>query len=150
MFKKILLATDFSEAAETAKWLTETLAEGGEGLDLTVLTVLDPEQELPEEGVFLPSDQAEAHERKKLRVEREEALVDYCHALKGRGIPAAQEVREGRPAEVIIEFAREWGADVIVIGAVGKSSAREQSLGKTAQDILKRSTVPVLVAAHHT
>jgi nucleotide-binding universal stress UspA family protein len=150
MFKKILLATDFSEAADTAKWLTQTLAEGGDGIDLTVLTVLDPEQELPEEGVFLPSDQAEAHERKKLRVEREEALVDYCRALKGRGIASAQEVREGHPAEVIIDFARAWGADVIVIGAVGRSSGRERSLGKTAHDILKRSTVPVLVAAHRT
>ena len=148
MFKKILLATDFSEAAETAKWLTETLVEGGEGTDLTVLTVLDPLQELPEEGVFLPSDRAEAHERKKLRVEREEALVDYCHGLKGRGIAAAQEVREGNPASGIIDFARQWGADVIVIGAVGRSSTREKTLGKTAHEILKRSTVPVLVAAH--
>jgi len=148
MFKKILLATDFSEPAETAKWLTEKLVANGGNVDLTVLTVFDAKDELPREGVFLPSDKAEQHELKKFYAEREEALVDYCRQLKNRGIKCDQVIREGDPTATIMKFAREWGADVIVIGATGRSSAREMTLGSTADAILRRSTVPVLVAAH--
>jgi nucleotide-binding universal stress UspA family protein len=148
MFAKILLATDFSEASETAKWLTEELVGTGQAVELLVLTVFDPGDELPREGVFLPSDQAEEHELRKFYAEREELLVDYCRALKNRGIAAERRILEGDPTETILRFAREWGAGLIVIGATGKSSAREMTLGKTAEALLKRATVPVLVAAH--
>lgn len=148
MFKRILLATDFSEAAETAKWLTEKLVEGGGSADLMVLTVFNPKDEWPREGVFLVSDRAEEHERKKFFLEREEALVDYGRDLKNRGILADHKILEGEPTESILRFAAEWEADVVVIGATGKSSGREMTLGKTAESILKRSLVPVLVAAH--
>jgi len=148
MFKRILLATDFSEAAQTAKWLTEELVQGGGPADLMVLIVFNPKDEWPREGVFLVSHQAEEHERKKFLLEREEALVDYGRDLKNRGILADHRILEGDPTESILRFASEWGADVVVIGATGKSSGREMTLGKTALAILKCSTVPVLVAAH--
>lgn len=148
MFKKILLATDFSDASETAKWLTEELVGDTGRFDLMVLTVFNQGEELPEEGVFLPSDLALAHEVKKFRAEREEALIDYCRALKNRGIAADRTILEGVPSERILEFAVAWGAEVIVIGATGQSSSREMSLGKTAEALLRHSTIPVLVAAH--
>lgn len=148
MFQRILLATDFSESAQTAKWLTEKLMAGVRPADLVVLTVFDPRDEWPREGVFLVSDQVEAHERKKFFLEREEALVDFGRDLKNRGILADHKILEGDPTESILKFATEWRADVIVLGATGRSSGREMTLGKTAEAILKRSTVPVLVAAH--
>ena len=148
MFKRIVLATDFSEAAETARQLTERLVSDVSGVDLAVLTVFDPRDELPREGVFLPSNLAEEHELKKFYAEREEAMVDYCRQLKNRGIPAEQVVREGEPAKTIREFATSWRADLIVIGATGKSSATDQTLGSTADTLLRHSHIPVLVAAH--
>jgi nucleotide-binding universal stress UspA family protein len=148
MFKRILLATDFSEAADTAKWLTETLMDGGGAPELLVVTVLEWSREWPEEGLFVVSDRALEHERKKFTVEREEALVGYMRSLKNRGIAALHRILEGDPTERILWCASDWKADLLVLGATGRSSGRERNLGKTAHAILRRSTVPVLVAAH--
>lgn len=149
MFKRIVLATDFSEPAETARKLTEKLvSDCNLNPDLAVLTVFDPKDELPKEGVFLPSQLAEEHELKKFYAELGEALVDYCRQIKNRGIAAEQIIREGEPARTIREFATSWQADLIIIGATGRSSGTDRSIGSTADYLLRHSTIPVLVAAH--
>ncbi len=54
-------------------------------------------------------------------------------------------VREGSAAEVILAQAAECGADMIVMGAHATSSLLHAIMGSTAQKVIRKSAVPVLV-----
>jgi nucleotide-binding universal stress UspA family protein len=59
--------------------------------------------------------------------------------------PAWQFLREGKPAEQILAAAREWNADVIVIGTHGRSGISRVVLGSTAESVVRHAPCPVLV-----
>lgn len=70
-----------------------------------------------------------------------------AHAA-GSGVTLEAKLMEtgGRPiAERIAEQARDWRADLIVIGSHGRSGASRLLMGSTAEQILRRSPVPVLI-----
>lgn len=52
---------------------------------------------------------------------------------------------EGQPAQVILEAAREMGADLIVMGSHRHTALGETLLGTTTRKVLHVSEVPVLV-----
>lgn len=52
----------------------------------------------------------------------------------------------GRPAAVaIVEQAREWPADLIVMGTHGRRGIRHLTLGSDAEQVVRTSSVPVLL-----
>ena len=57
-------------------------------------------------------------------------------------------VREGLPAETIIEVAEERGADLVVMGSHGRNLLQRLLLGSTAARVLERSRIPVTVVKH--
>ena len=59
--------------------------------------------------------------------------------------PAWQFLREGKPADQILAAAREWEADVIVIGTHGRSGVSRLVLGSTADSVVRHAPCPVLV-----
>jgi nucleotide-binding universal stress UspA family protein len=56
------------------------------------------------------------------------------------------EVRTGRPADQIANVAREFGADLIVVGEHGRSGGLWGVLGSTAEYLARSAPVPVLLA----
>ena len=50
-----------------------------------------------------------------------------------------------RAADVILAHAREWGADLLVIGTHGRRGLRRLALGSDAETILRMSPIPVLL-----
>lgn len=50
----------------------------------------------------------------------------------------------GRVSELILEAAREWSADLIVMGTHGRRGLNRLVLGSDAEMVLRRSPVPVL------
>jgi nucleotide-binding universal stress UspA family protein len=50
----------------------------------------------------------------------------------------------GRPAEGVVDYAREVGASLIVVTTHGRSGLRHAVLGSTAEAILRRAACPVL------
>jgi nucleotide-binding universal stress UspA family protein len=50
----------------------------------------------------------------------------------------------GGPADQIIEHAKTWGADLIVMGTHGRRGLRRLALGSDAEMVLRASPVPVL------
>jgi universal stress protein E len=58
--------------------------------------------------------------------------------------PESEEVRFGRPADVILERAAETGANLLVLGAHRGTDVHAQFLGTTADAVLRRATVPCL------
>jgi nucleotide-binding universal stress UspA family protein len=66
------------------------------------------------------------------------------HAVEW-GLEATPLVWEGEPADAILAAAESEGADVIVIGSSGKTGVGRILLGSVSDDVIRRSTVPVMV-----
>ena len=59
---------------------------------------------------------------------------------------ASMDSRELSPADILLNRASDLSADMIVMGAYGRSRLRELVLGGVTYDILQRMTVPVLMS----
>ena len=55
------------------------------------------------------------------------------------------EVASGRAFDEIVNRARDWRADLIVLGTKGTSSLEEIFLGGTAEHVIKESACSVLI-----
>lgn len=58
---------------------------------------------------------------------------------------AGAEVRDGEPHRVLVDVARQIGADLIVVGATGCGPLAAELLGSTADRVLRKAACPVLV-----
>lgn len=59
------------------------------------------------------------------------------------GVPVATQVREGRPADVLGDAARD--ADLLVVGSHGHSRVWYTVLGSVAEECIRKATCPVVV-----
>ncbi|MFO0845271.1 MAG: universal stress protein [Gemmataceae bacterium] len=130
--RKVLCAVDHSPASLRALRIAARLTQAVEG-DLTVLTVVPAVPWLSaavETGEL--ADAAAAHDR-RWREAFEEALraVDFGPARW------AKEVRHGAPHGGILAAAREGGADVLVMGATGRSGLARVLLGSVTRRVLR-------------
>jgi nucleotide-binding universal stress UspA family protein len=66
------------------------------------------------------------------------------HGIKGRSTIA--HTKELEVGDVILSAAADVSADLIVMGAYGRSRLRELVLGGATHDIFRRMTVPVLMS----
>ena len=88
-----------------------------------------------------PQEFFDAQERTATRHVR--AVVDACEAA---GIPCHAETVEGlQPWEAIVAHAAEQHCDLLVMGSHGRSGLASLFLGSETHDVLKHTTVPVLV-----
>lgn len=62
-----------------------------------------------------------------------------------RGVEVETEVLEGIPFEAILRDAREWKADIIVMGRTGRMGAARVLLGSEAERVLEFTDRPVLI-----
>lgn len=96
-------------------------------------------------------EQAEVRQVWEAMAEAEErsaqALAErLAERLQARYPKAAAELRLGDPANEALKFAREWPADLVVVGARGTSARKDVPLGSVAVKILGHAPCPVLVA----
>jgi nucleotide-binding universal stress UspA family protein len=52
---------------------------------------------------------------------------------------------EGKPADEVIAAAREWTAELIVLGTHGRSGVARAVLGSTAEAVVRHAPCPVVV-----
>lgn len=138
---KILCGTDFTPAAGVALEAAAALvratrgtlrlvyAQEGEGSDLA---------ELAGPGASAATAAA--------RATAEDRLRDAVNQLDGAGAQLEFGVLGGHADEAIVAEAERWGADLIVVGALGTRSARRWRLGSTADRVAQHAGCPVLVA----
>lgn len=82
----------------------------------------------------------------------QEAGAEIVNAAKARveasGVPVDTRVSEtlsGTVADAVVDEARQWGADLIVIGTHGRRGVRRLMIGSDAERIVRLASVPVLL-----
>ncbi|HEY49582.1 MAG TPA: universal stress protein [Dehalococcoidia bacterium] len=142
MYRKILLPLDGSELAECALPHMDAVARGCDAADVILLRVVEP-LHLPGDYVISPKERAKIE--KEHRSEAEKYLAELKGRLKGDGLRVRSEVIQGKVAESIVDYARERGADLIVMATHGRSGISRWTLGSVADRVIHLSSVPVLM-----
>lgn len=140
MYKKILVPLDGSELAKKALDEAEKLAKcfGAEMMLFQVVPFM-PIYGSPELVTPLIVDE-------KHKEAAEKYLANLAEELKKKGLRVTATVRTGQQVAVeIIDFAKESGADLIVMCTHGRSGITRWMLGSVALKLLTRGETPILL-----
>jgi nucleotide-binding universal stress UspA family protein len=137
-FRRILVATDFSEASGAALRLAADLARESGG-DLTVQHTCEVPLYAYSEMAMAPVDLLEP----VIAVARQK-LDDEVAALRGRCPGVRGILKVGVPWEEVLAAAAEVAADLVVVGTHGRRGVTHALLGSVAEKVVRLSTVPVL------
>lgn len=135
--KKILLATDLSARCDRALYRAAMLADQWQSSLIVLHVVEDRDLSIPDTA-GLPSWRRPPD---PLDTARKHLLIDV-DTLPAR---PAMRIAEGNPAEVILRSSDAEGCDLIAIGVGRDESLRHFMLDKTADRLIRRSRVPLLV-----
>ena len=144
MFKRILVPVDASPASLAGLHTAIALARDQKArLRLVHLAKTIPARRRRAEGLTAAELFEAIREHGKRFLERQAAL---CRA---RRVPAETAVYvglTGHPARSVLQEAREWRADLIVMGTAGRRGLRRMVLGSDAEEVLRSARVPVLLS----
>ncbi|ARS91000.1 universal stress protein [Natrarchaeobaculum aegyptiacum] len=134
--ESILVPIDGSDAATAALETALSLAETA-GASVHVLAVVDVESGPLRFDTDFVTDLEDARRR----------LLEEVRSEYGdRTVPVTGSIRRGVPARAILREASERDVDLIVLGRSGATGIVAPLLGSTTARVLRRATVPVLVA----
>jgi nucleotide-binding universal stress UspA family protein len=145
MYKKVLVPLDGSELAECVLPHVEAIAGGCSTEVVIFFRVVEP--------VIMPSayygPDLSAEELTRLNSEHQAAAKKYIDDLVGRtkysGVKVEGKTALGRPAELIADFAKDNGVDLITIATHGRSGVSRWVWGSVAERVLRSACVPVLM-----
>lgn len=72
-------------------------------------------------------------------------LLDDIELVFSPDKPCKKYIELGKPSSLVIEFAEDFGADMIVIGTHGRTGIDRLLMGSVAEHVVRHSDVPVLV-----
>ncbi|HLI62969.1 MAG TPA: universal stress protein [Terriglobales bacterium] len=136
-FRRVLIAVDSepvaAHAADVGIELARSLAA-----EIAFVHVVDPKNDSHPEGGVVASElagRAQADARKLLAV--------FSGHLPGE-LKALEFVRTGEAATEIINTAKQWEADFIVIGTHGRCGIKRAILGSVAEKVMRHAPCPVV------
>jgi nucleotide-binding universal stress UspA family protein len=139
--QRILFPTDFTDHAERAQAYALALARRfGAEVELLTSVYLSPVPVGPY-TYPLPADYLSSS-----RDAARKALEEVTAAFSEQGVRASFQLANQDPATAITERAREWGADLIVMGTVGRTGLRHLFMGSVAERTARLAPCPVLTA----
>jgi len=83
--------------------------------------------------------------RKDMEAESSKLLAAYVAIVEAEGAKCVPLVREGKPANMIIQVQEEEDCDLIALGSRGRTSLEGLVLGSVTAAVLNRAACPVLV-----
>ena len=134
--RRILLATDLSEASEGATRKAIELAHDL-GANLLIVSVIDPATRGAPGGRVERMDQR--------RAARESAAQQVVVRGRQAGVPVSFLVWEGEPGPAIVDAAQSEGADLIVVGSHGRGLVGRFLIGSVSDHVIRNATAPVLI-----
>ncbi|MFI5315613.1 MAG: universal stress protein [Myxococcota bacterium] len=129
--RKLLVATDFSQAAREALELARGLVEPGGSLVLA--HAIPPVMGPGDPAVPLPDPTSEAWARGQY-----EALLPTL-----AGVSCEFDLRFGQPDSSLLAAAAEHRADAIAMGTVGRTGLAHVFLGSVAERVIRSAPLPV-------
>lgn len=144
MYEKILVPVDGSPTSMAG--LQEAIALARVmGSTIRLLHVVDEISFMTsfESSMALTSEVFET-----LKKAGQDVLQDAQNRVHAAGVPVETELYEsyaGRVSDLVITKAREWGAQLIVLGTHGRRGVGRMLLGSDAEQVLRQSPVPVLL-----
>ncbi|MBS7257877.1 MULTISPECIES: universal stress protein [Methanobrevibacter] len=138
MYKKILVPTDGSEFAKKAQKQALFLANVC-GAEIIAISVT--ENNLVS---GLPLDD-EVYQLNQILKERSEENLEEFDKLNKNDLKITHVIKEGLPAKVILEVAKEEDVDLIVMGSSGKSGFDRFIMGSVADKVVNSAKCAVLV-----
>ncbi len=136
--KRILVTHDGSKASDKALKKAVEIALKFES-SITVLSVV-PELYLTE-----LSDMDRQRILETMTEETRNAMEKIRQSLAGKSMDVKIVLRQGDPAEKILETAKKMKVDLIVTGSHGRHGAKKFLLGSVSSRIVDYATIPVLV-----
>lgn len=135
------MATDGSSPSDAAISFAVSLA-AKHGADLLFIHAVDDPAIMAATGnmPFDPMPTIAALEStggNLLNAAAERANLEHVHA--------ETRLVHGDPVQAILDGARDWNADLIVMGTHGRRGLQHFFLGSTAERVLQRSSLPVLI-----
>lgn len=142
VFERILIATDFSEAAEPAQRVGVGLAQhlGAQGTLFHALTATPPLTLLDQPYAVWSDTTAEAQAVRKVRKALEQAAVDMPDCVQ------IDAVAGDSPAREICTHAADHDIDLIVTGSHGRTGWRALLVGSVAERVVRHAPCAVWVA----
>lgn len=135
-YERVLVPTDGSETAERAVDHAVAIADALDG-ELHALNVVD----VAAAGQRDPVPSGTVVEA---LTEQGEAAVDaVAERADDAGVPVVTAVRQGFPGSRIRTYARENGADIVVMGTHGRTGLGRVLLGSTVERLVRRAEMPV-------
>jgi hypothetical protein len=141
-FRSIVVATDGSKASLAAASEAVGIAKRN-GSDLTVLAVVPAESGMSEEVDFSVVKRERLADQEMQAAEKNAKAVKDAAQVEGVRVHAF--VMTGRPADTIIETAKEKNADLIVVGSHGRTGLDKLLMGSVAERVIVLSPCAVLV-----
>ena len=141
MDSRILLPVDQSEQATAACDLAIELFDDG---TLVLLHVIDPAEASFSAETAIPNIPDDWYEREKDQAD--EQFAELESRASAAGVETERVVEVGKPAQTIVEMATEENIDHIVMGSHGRQGVSRLLLGSVAENVVRRSLVPVTVA----
>lgn len=135
--KKLLLATDLSEASSSA---TDQAFDLASRLDasLLVVSVIDPGSLLMPGGRFRARiDQ--------VREGREHLAQELVERGRDMGLPVSFLVWSGDPGDMIVEAAEAEHVEMVIVGSHGRGAVGRFFLGSVSEHVVRHAPCPVLV-----
>ena len=99
----------------------------------------------PEESEFKVVSVEEPWVIKSSRLDPQEAVTSAKQVLASAGLKATGEVLSGNAKEVILEEARKWDADLIVVGSHGRRGFKRFLLGSVSEAVAMKAHCSVVV-----
>jgi nucleotide-binding universal stress UspA family protein len=135
--RKLLLATDLSEASSSATDEAFELASRL-GATLLVVSVIDPGSLLLPGGRF----RARVDQVRTRREQQAQALVERGRDM---GLDVSFLIWSGDPGDMIVEAAEAERVDMVLVGSHGRGAVGRFFIGSVSEHVVRHAPCPVLV-----
>lgn len=139
MYKKILIPTDNSEHAKRAAQHAKWIALSSEA-DVVVLNVYETSSLNPIRSRELKKDM-----KNLWKNEAKENLKGVLEIFNGTDLNVKSKIKEGRPADSILQSIDDDNIDLVVMGSSGKNAIDRLFIGSVAENVVRSANTAVLV-----
>lgn len=146
---KILIATDGSDFSRTAVAKCCQMLNLSEDPQIKIISVYEQMAPMAAEPFAISAQYYQEMmdlARKQCETFAADSAEQIEKILPGSNSNIETEVRLGAPARVIVDEAKDWNADLIVVGSHGRSFWGRLTLGSVSDAIVHHAPCSVLVA----